>query len=125
MNVGAAKKIRPDQLTKTLAESLLEWEQENEEKFFRAIDDAADACNETAGQYLTPGHGYKTGEYKRHFAIERQLTIKVRNPVFYGFHEKKLNKLMSVNLIADRKESEFFMQQMEQFQIKQRRMIER
>lgn len=39
-----------------------------------AIDDAADACNETAGQYLTPGHGYKTGEYKRHFAIERQLT---------------------------------------------------
>lgn len=54
-----------------------------------------------------------------------KLTIKVRNPVFYGFHEKKLNKLMSVNFIADRKESEFFMQQMEQFQIKQRRMIER
>ena len=54
-----------------------------------------------------------------------KLAIKVRNPVFYGFHEKKLNKLMSVNLIADRKESEFFMQQMEQFQIKQRRMIER
>lgn len=74
MNVGATKKIRPDQLTGTLAESLLEWEQENEERFFRAIDDAADACNETAGQYLTPGHGYKTGEYKRHFAIERQLT---------------------------------------------------
>lgn len=74
MNVGATKKIRPDQLTGTLAESLLEWERENEERFFRAIDDAADACNETAGQYLTPGHGYKTGEYKRHFAIERQLT---------------------------------------------------
>ena len=63
MNVGATKKIRPDQLTGTLAESLLEWERENEERFFRAIDDAADACNETAGQYLTPGHGYKTGEY--------------------------------------------------------------
>lgn len=74
MNVGATKKIRPDQLTGTLAESLLEWERENEERFFRAIDDATDACNETAGQYLTPGHGYKTGEYKRHFAIERQLT---------------------------------------------------
>lgn len=54
-----------------------------------------------------------------------KLTIKVRNPVFYGFHEKKLNKLMSVNIIADRKESEFFMQQMEQFQRQQRRMIER
>ena len=54
-----------------------------------------------------------------------KLTIKVRNPVFYGFHEKKLNKLMRVNLIADRKKSEFFMQQMEQFQRQQRRMIER
>ncbi len=54
-----------------------------------------------------------------------KLTIKVRNPVFYGFREKKLNKLMSVNIIADRKESEFFMQQMEQFQRQQRRMIER
>ena len=54
-----------------------------------------------------------------------KLTIKVRNPVFYGFHEKKLNNLMGVNIIADRKESEFFMQQMEQFQRQQRRMIER
>ena len=54
-----------------------------------------------------------------------KLTIKVRNPVFYGFREKKLNKLMGVNIIADRKESEFFMQQMKQFQRQQRRMIER
>ena len=54
-----------------------------------------------------------------------KLTIKVRNPVFYGFHEKQLNKLMSINLITDRKKSEFFMQQMEQFQRQQRRMIER
>ena len=54
-----------------------------------------------------------------------KMTIKIRNPIFYGLHEKKLNKLMSVNLIADRKESEFFMQQMEQFQRQQRRMIER
>ena len=53
-----------------------------------------------------------------------KLTIKVRNPVFYGFHEKKLNKLMSINLITDRKKSEFFMQQMKQFQRQQRRMIE-
>lgn len=74
MNVGATKKIRPEQLTGTLAEVLMKWGQENEEEFFGAIDDAADACNETAGQYLTPGHGYDTGEYKRHFAIERQQT---------------------------------------------------
>lgn len=53
-----------------------------------------------------------------------KLTIKVRNPVFCGFHEKKLNKLMSINLITDRKKSEFFMQQMKQFQRQQRRMIE-
>lgn len=32
---------------------------------------------------------------------------------------------MSINLITDRKKSEFFMQQMEQFQRQQRRMIER
>ena len=53
-----------------------------------------------------------------------KLAIKVRNPVFYGFHEKKLNKLMRVNLIANRKKSEFFMQQVEQFQRQQRRMID-
>ena len=45
-----------------------------------------------------------------------KLTIKIRNPVFYGFHEKKLNKLMNASIITDRKNSGFFMQQMEQFQ---------
>ena len=41
-----------------------------------------------------------------------KLTIKIKNPVFYGFHEKKLNKLMNASIITDRKKSEFFMQQM-------------
>lgn len=52
---------------------------------------------------------------KRPFNCSK-LTIKIRNPVFYGFHEKKLNKLKKVNVITDRKKSEFFIQQMEQFQ---------
>ena len=79
-------------------------------------------------KYYTYG---SRGRSVLHFKFKKRpfnclkLTIKVRNPVFYGFHEKKLNKLMSINLIADRKESEFFMQQMEQFQRQQRRMIER
>ena len=35
------------------------------------------------------------------------LTIKIRNPIFYGLHEKKLNKLMNVNIITDRKNWKF------------------
>ena len=38
--------------------------------------------------------------------------IKINNPVFYGFHEKKLNKLINASIITDRKKLEFFMQQM-------------
>ncbi|WP_454994872.1 hypothetical protein [Bulleidia extructa] len=36
-----------------------------------------------------------------------KLTIKIRNPIFYGLHEKKLNKLMNVNIITDRKNWKF------------------
>ena len=45
-------------------------------------------------------------------------TIKIKNPVFYGFHEKKLNKLMNASIITDRKKSEIFIQQVKQFQRK-------
>ncbi len=48
-----------------------------------------------------------------------KLTIKIRNPIFHGLHEKKLNKLMNVSIIIDRKKSDFFMQQIEQFHRKQ------
>ena len=48
-----------------------------------------------------------------------KMTIKIRNPIFYGLHEKKLNKLMNVSIIIDRKKSDFFMQQIEQFHRKQ------
>ena len=46
-----------------------------------------------------------------------KLSIKIRNPIFYGWHEKKLNKLMNASIIIDRNNLDFFMQQMEQFQI--------
>ena len=36
-----------------------------------------------------------------------KMTIKIRNPIFYGLHEKKLNKLMNVNIITDRKNWKF------------------
>ena len=44
-----------------------------------------------------------------------KMTIKVRNPIFYGLHEKKLNKLEKVSIILDRKKSDCFMQEIEQF----------
>ena len=48
-----------------------------------------------------------------------KMTIKIRNPIFYGLHEKKLSKLTNVSIIIDRKKSDFFMQQIEQFHRKQ------
>ena len=44
-----------------------------------------------------------------------KMTIKIRNPVLYGLHEKKLNKLEKVSIILDRKKSDCFMQEIEQF----------
>ena len=44
-----------------------------------------------------------------------KMAIKIRNPVFCGLHEKKLNKLEKVSIILDRKKSDCFMQQIEQF----------
>ena len=44
-----------------------------------------------------------------------KLTIKIRNPIFYGLHEKKLNKLENVSVILDREKSDCFMQEIEQF----------
>ena len=46
-----------------------------------------------------------------------KLSIKIRNPIFYDWYEKKLNKLMNASIIIDRNNLDFFMQQMEQFQI--------
>ena len=44
-----------------------------------------------------------------------KMTIKVRNPIFCGLYEKKLNKLEKVSIILDRKKADCFMQEIEQF----------
>ena len=44
-----------------------------------------------------------------------KMTIKIRNPIFCGLHEQKLNKLEKVSVILDRKKSDCFMQEIEQF----------
>ena len=48
-----------------------------------------------------------------------KMTIKIRNPIFCGLHKKKLNKLENVSVILDRKKSDCFMQEIEQFHRKQ------
>ena len=48
-----------------------------------------------------------------------KMTIIIRNPIFYGLHKKKLNKLKNVSIILDRKKSDCFMQQIEQYHRKQ------
>ena len=55
---------------------------------------------------------------KKHPFSCMKLIIKIRNTIFCGLHEKKLNKLMNVSIITDRKKSEIFIQQVEQFQRK-------
>lgn len=66
--MGAVKAaIPPEMLGKKLSEILLEWADNEEKKLVKAIDEAADACNETAKQYAP----VKTGAYRSSFAIDR------------------------------------------------------
>lgn len=59
--MGAVKAtIPPEMMGKELSEILLGWAADEEKKFVEAIDEAADACNETAQQYLSKGHGVNT-----------------------------------------------------------------
>ena len=52
-----------------------------------------------------------------------KMTIKVRNPIFYGLHEKKLNKLEKVSIILDRKKLDCFMQEIEQLRKRKRKSL--
>ena len=52
---------------------------------------------------------------KRPFSCVK-LSIKIRNPIFLEGHEKKLNKLVSVNIITDKLKADAFMHEMKQFQ---------
>ncbi|MBD5504089.1 MAG: hypothetical protein HDR09_20070 [Lachnospiraceae bacterium] len=64
--------ILPEMLGKELSELLIEWADNEEKEFVKAIDEAAEACNQTAQQYLSEGHGINTGNYRQHFAIDKQ-----------------------------------------------------
>ena len=76
MKLNAGKAIQPEQLGDTIAEVLQNWSNEEEAKFFEAIDEAADRCNSTAKSYLSKGHGIKTGEYIQHFAVDSEMISK-------------------------------------------------
>ena len=43
----------------------------------------------------------------------QKLSIKIKNPIFYGMHEKKINKIRNASIVADRKTADNFTQQME------------
>ena len=64
--------VPPEQLGRALSDILMGWAENEEKKFVQAIDDAAQACSDTTGQYLTKGHGLKTGQYRNSFAIEKE-----------------------------------------------------
>ena len=63
--------VPPEQLGRALSDILMGWAENEEKKFVQAIDDAAQACSDTAGQgqYLYKGHGLRTGQYRNSFAI--------------------------------------------------------
>ena len=52
-----------------------------------------------------------------------KMTIKIRNPIFCGLHEKKLNKLENVSIILDRKKLDCFMQEIEQLRKRKRKSL--
>lgn len=40
-----------------------------------------------------------------------KVTMKIKNPIFCGFNEKKIGKQMNVSVIADREKVDFFIQE--------------
>lgn len=71
MNVNATKAIPPEQLGLALSEVLLEWAENEEKKLVKAIDEAADACNDTAKQYAPVSNRKRAGTYRRSSVIDR------------------------------------------------------
>lgn len=70
--MGAIKAtIPPELLGKELSEILLEWADNEEKKLVKAIDEAADACNETAKQYAPLSKRKRSGTYRNSFAIDK------------------------------------------------------
>ncbi len=71
MKVNAAKAIPPEQLGLALSEVLLEWADNQEKEFVKAIDKAADACKDTAKQYAPVSNRKRAGTYRGSFEIDR------------------------------------------------------
>lgn len=71
MKVNATTKIPPELLGRTLFEMMSEWEETQEKEFVKAIDAAADACNDTIKQYAPVSKGKRAGTYKNSFIIDR------------------------------------------------------
>lgn len=82
-----SKPIKPEFFAQAVGEIMQEIGEETEEKFFAAIDEAADQCNETAQQYLSRGHGVKTGEYRAHFAVGKESKGKHRHTATWHVEE--------------------------------------
>ena len=40
-----------------------------------------------------------------------KLTMKIKDPIFYGLHVKKLNRLVNVSIITDRETADLFMKE--------------
>lgn len=72
MRVNAAKAIPPEKLGTAISEVLLEWSDNQEKEFVKAIDDAAEACDREIKQYLRKGHGLRTGKYRSHFSLDKE-----------------------------------------------------
>lgn len=66
------RSVPPENIPQALSEIMTDWAEDGEKKLVQAIDDAAQACNDTAEEYLYEGHGLNTGQYRSSFAIEKE-----------------------------------------------------
>ncbi len=71
MNVNAAQAIPPEQLGLALSTVLLDWADNQEKEFVKAIDAAAEACSETAKQHAPASKRRRAGTYWSSFAIDK------------------------------------------------------
>lgn len=77
MNVNAARAIVvPEQFGIVLSAMLLKWAEEQEKEFFKAIDEAGEACNREAKNALSKGHGIRTGTYRSKFRLASEQPTK-------------------------------------------------
>lgn len=71
MNVNAARAIPPEQIGRAISQVLLEWADNEEKEFVKAIDEAADACNETVKGLAPVSKRRRAGTYRNSFTVER------------------------------------------------------